>query len=95
MEGPDGDFRGFGEEFQGFPKRLPEDCVEYSLFIIDSRFKSQRELLARLEEVRKEALKLIESLLKNYIWQRDGFKLEVETGHGMLSNTSKLFRGTD
>ena len=93
--GPQDAFKGFGEGFEGFPRRLPEDCVEYSLFIIDSRPKSQRELLARLEEVRKEALKLTEALLKSYIWQRDSFKLEVETGHGMLSNASERFRCTD
>lgn len=81
------DFKGFGEGFEGFPKRLPEDCVEYSLFIIDSRLKSQKELLGKLEEVRKESLKLVESLLKEYIWQRESFKLELESGKGPLSIT--------
>ncbi|PVH89011.1 SGT1-domain-containing protein [Cadophora sp. DSE1049] len=83
------DFKGFGEGFEGFPKRLPEDCVEYSLFIIDSRLKSQKELLGRLEEVRKESLKLTESLLTEYIWQREAFKLELESGlmylHGLTN----------
>jgi hypothetical protein len=83
MDAPKDDFKWFGEGFDGFPKRLPDDCVEYSLFVIGSKLKSQKELLLRLEAVRKEALKLAESLLKEYIWQRDGFKVEVETGKGM------------
>lgn len=85
MDAPSNDFNGFGDGFEGFPKRLPEDCVEYSLFIIDSKLKAQKELLARLEVVRKEALKLTDSLLKEYIWQRDGFKVEVESGKGAPS----------
>lgn len=85
MDMPEDDFKGFGEGFEGFPKRLPEDCVEYSLFIIDSQLQTQKEILARLEEVRKESLRLTESLLKEYIWQRDSFKLELESGKGLLS----------
>ncbi|KAG4443132.1 hypothetical protein IFR05_001364 [Cadophora sp. M221] len=84
MDVPEDGFKGFGEGFDGFPKRLPEDCVEYSLFIIDSRLNSQKELLGRLEDVRKASLKLTESLLKEYIWQREAFKLELESGKGLM-----------
>jgi hypothetical protein len=77
------EFKGFGERFEGFPRHLPDDCVEYSLFIIDSKLKSQKELLSRLEAVRKESSKLTEILLKEYIWQRDVFKLEVKSEKGM------------
>ncbi len=83
MDTQDDGLKWFGEGFDGFPKRLPEDCVDYSLFIIDSKLKNQKELLARLEAVRKESLKLTESLLKDYIWQRESFKLELESGKGM------------
>lgn len=89
---PEDDFKGFGEGFDGFPKHLPEDCVEYSLFIIDSRLKSQRELLARLEEVRKEALEFTESLLEKHIWQREAFKLQIESGKGMSSVAKNVLR---
>jgi hypothetical protein len=82
MEGLQDGFKGFGDGAEGFPKRVPEDCVEYSLFVIDSRLKSRKELLVRLEAVRKESLKLTESLLKEYIWQRESFKLELENGKG-------------
>lgn len=83
MEEIKDEFQGFGDSFQGFPKRLPDDCVEYSLFIIDSKFNSQQELFRRLEAVLKEAQALSESLLKDYIWQRDAFKLVIESGKGM------------
>ncbi|KAG9236058.1 SGT1 protein-domain-containing protein, partial [Amylocarpus encephaloides] len=73
------DYQGFTEGFDGFPKCLPDDCVEYSLFVIDAEIKSQKELLSRLEALRKEASRMAEGLLKEYIWQRDGFKLEVES----------------
>lgn len=82
MDGPKDELKWFGEGFDGFPKRLPEDCVEYTLFAIDSKLKSQKEVLSRLEEVRKEAQKLTGTLLKDYIWQRDGFELEVGSGKG-------------
>jgi len=84
MDIPNDDFKGFGEGFEGFPKRLPEDCVEYSLFLIDSRLKSQKELLAQLEHVRKESARLVESLLKEYIWQREAFKLDLESSKGIF-----------
>lgn len=90
MEADKDEFKGFEDGFNGFPKLLPDDCVEYTLFIIDASLKSQRELLSRLEAVRKEAMKLADSLLKDYIWQRDGFKLEVKNTKGVvrLSNVA-------
>jgi hypothetical protein len=83
MESIKNEFQGFGENFEGFPKHLPDDSVEYTIFIVDSKLSSQKELLARLEAVRREAQKLTSSLLKDYIWQRDGFSLQVESGKGM------------
>ena len=78
-----GDYQGFEDGFEGFPKRLPDDCVEYSLFIIDANVKSQKEILSRLEVVRKEGNRLATGLLKDYIWQRDEVKLEVKSKLGM------------
>jgi hypothetical protein len=84
MEGPKDDLKWFGEGFDGFPKRLPEDCVEYMLFFVDSSL-TQRELLSQLEVVRKEALKLTKKLLTEYIWQRGEFALksEIQSSDGM------------
>lgn len=82
MDIQDDGLKSFGEGFDGFPKRLPEDCVEYTLFVVDSKLKNQKELLARLEAVRKESSELTASLLKTYIWQRESFKLELEREKG-------------
>jgi len=84
MENVKDEFQGFENGFDGFPKRLPDDCVEYTLFIIDSKLKA-KELLARLETVRKESMKVSSALIKEYIWQRETFKLELESGEGTLS----------
>jgi hypothetical protein len=83
MEGPKDDLKWFGEGFEGFPKRLPDDCVEYMLFIIDDTLSSARDVNTRLEAVRKEASMLQKDLLKEYIWHRDTFNLKVETQDGM------------
>ncbi|KAK6608979.1 hypothetical protein H4I96_02910 [Botrytis cinerea] len=84
MDGLDDGFKGFDEGFNGFPKRLPDDCVEYSLYIIDSKLKSQKDLLSKLEDVRKESLKLLKDLTKDYIWQRDGFRVEIKNEKGSM-----------
>ena len=86
MEGPNEEFKGFDGGFTGFPKHLPEDCVEYSLYIIDSKLKSPKEILGQLEAVRKEAVKLTQSVLKEYIWQRESFRLDLESGKGVSSS---------
>ena len=78
MDASEDDFKGFGEGFEGFPKRLPEDCVEYSLFILNAGPQSPKDTLVRLEAVRKEALRLTDSLLKEYIWQRESFSLTIQ-----------------
>lgn len=95
----DDGLKSFGEGIDGFPKHLPEDCVEYSIFIIDSKLKTQKELLAQLENVRKESLKLTDSLLEHYIWQRESFKLEIENEKGtsiqiLLIKRRRLTRAT-
>ena len=76
MEKPKDDFKWFGEGFDGFPKHLPEDTVEYTLLIGDSTA-SQRDVLSRLEAVKREANALSARLLRDYIWQRDSFALEL------------------
>lgn len=84
MDSVKNEFRGFEGTFDGFPKYLPDDCVEYVLFIIDSKLNSQKDLRARLEAVKRESKKLTNDLLKEYIWQRDSFDLHIESGHGTL-----------
>lgn len=66
------------EAFDGFRMRLPEDCVEYMLFIIGDKS------LGKLEIVRKAAVEKANELTKEYIWQREPFRLETKIQKGEL-----------
>jgi hypothetical protein len=70
------------EGFQGFQMQLPENCIEYMLFIINTQL-DNKTLLSSLEEVRKAALRLTDDLTKDYIWQRDSFNLELKRENGL------------
>jgi hypothetical protein len=87
---PADDLKWFGEGFDGFPKHLPEDCIEYTLFILSQSPKSAKETRAQLEEVRKAAIVLTTKLLKDYIWQRDSFNLEIVAEDGLHSSCATL-----
>ncbi|MCJ1378078.1 hypothetical protein MMC17_001174 [Xylographa soralifera] len=84
MENPADGFRGFGKDFQGFPRRLPDDCVEYCLYISDQTFKDT-EIRERLRNVQSAANNLTRKLLKDFVWQREGFALELVREDGMSS----------
>ena len=73
----------FGEGFDGFPKRLPEDCVEYAIHVIDPSLKASS-LRDRLRLILSAANRLVKNLLKDYIWQRDAFALELTHDHGRI-----------
>ncbi len=75
----DDGFKWFGEGFDGFPKRLPDDCVEYMIYVIDEkqRQNSISATRSRLNQVLKGANDLKKTLLKDYIWQRDAFELKL------------------
>ncbi|EPE03671.1 sgt1-like protein [Ophiostoma piceae UAMH 11346] len=74
-------------------RSMPEDAAEYMLFVVDdghaktstasSRAAASRPR-ARLDQIRKAALKLSEDLTKEYIWQRDSFNLEVVSRKSLL-----------
>ena len=74
-------FKWFGEGFDGFPKYLPEDCVEYTIYTLDSKL-SDLERRDQLRLVQSAATKLINKLLKDFIWQRESFKLSLEREEG-------------
>jgi hypothetical protein len=74
------DFGGFGggEGLSDFTKRLPDDCIEYTIFIIDSKLKSdfaRREKLKAIQSAATASLKSAD--LKDYIWQREKFRLDL------------------
>jgi hypothetical protein len=84
------DIEWFKSTFRPIPKpQLPEDCIQYSLHWIDPKIQSGSPseadaARAGLGEVQKAASKLVRELLKDYIWQRDGFKLELTKDDGMV-----------
>lgn len=63
------------------PDSLPENCVEYMIFLIDQQLEPNN-VLSSLEAVKKAGVQLMESLAKDYIWQRDGFSLEIKSHAG-------------
>jgi hypothetical protein len=73
----DDGFKWFGEGFEGFPKRLPEDCVEYIIHAVDDTLKTPALLRSRLKEVLKAANASGKKLFNDYIWQRDEFALKL------------------
>ncbi|KAH6681224.1 SGT1 protein-domain-containing protein [Plectosphaerella plurivora] len=58
-----------------------DNCVEYMLFLVESSEASKKMHLSRLEELRKEAMFLVQRLASNYIWQRDEFSLALRHDH--------------
>lgn len=72
------DLKWFGEGFDGFPKRLPDDCVEYIIYVVDSKLKDAAATRSRLKTVLSGANERSKKLLKDYIWQRDSFQLVLD-----------------
>lgn len=81
MDEPKDDLKWFGEGFDGFPKRLPDDVVEYAVFIIDTSL-SDTQTRERLQAFQRALTALEKKFLREYIWQRDSLKLDlVREGH--------------
>lgn len=74
---PDDGLKWFGEGFDGFPKRLPDDCVEYVIYVIDEKLKDIAATRTRLNQILKAASDLAKNHTKGYIWQRDAFELRL------------------
>ena len=85
------DIDWFKSTFHPIPKpELPDDCIEYSLYYIPSgpapaTVDEAAESRARLVEVQRSAAELTRNLLKDYIWQREGFRLEITKENGARS----------
>jgi hypothetical protein len=71
--------------FDGFERRLPENRVEYMLFVIESQLES-RKTPASLEAVRKAAVALSSELTNDHIWQREKFQLDAKSKEGMYDS---------
>ncbi|KAJ4164128.1 hypothetical protein LMH87_005813 [Akanthomyces muscarius] len=71
-----------GETHQ-FERELSENSMEYMIFILDDAVGGIK-YLSRLESISKEATRLMDSVAKNYIWQRDEFRLSVVNEQGSI-----------
>jgi hypothetical protein len=82
--------------FHPIPKpQLPDDCIEYSLHLIEPNnistlSLSEQETRARLGQIQKSASTLVKRLLKDYIWQRESFKLEIVRENGERVRSTAL-----
>ncbi|KAH7095349.1 SGT1 protein-domain-containing protein [Paraphoma chrysanthemicola] len=85
MDFPKDDLKWFGEGFDGFPKKLPDDVVEYIIYIIDTRL-SDIQTRERLQAFQRSLHQLEKKFLKEYIWQRESIGLELvrEEGRWLL-----------
>ncbi|CAI6338463.1 unnamed protein product [Periconia digitata] len=75
------DSKELSEDFGAFPRRLPEDVVEYIVFIIDSNL-SDTQVRERLQAFQRALNTLENKFLKEYIWQREVIKLGLIREHG-------------
>ena len=71
-------------------KALPDDCVMYSLFF-GHNVLSRLEQRKVLQEVRQVAEQLTNSFLSDYLWQREGFNLELVELDGKDEHFRQLF----
>ncbi|MCJ1432569.1 hypothetical protein MMC27_001926 [Xylographa pallens] len=77
-------FESSGKDFEEFPRRLPDDCVEYSIYVLNQTLKDA-EIRERLRNVQSATSALTRKLLKDFIWQREGFALELVREDDMSS----------
>lgn len=94
---PQEDAEWFKSTFRPIPKpELPDDSIEYSIYYIPSNPASGvvdevAETRTQLAEVQKSAAELTKQLLKDYIWQREAFRLEINKNDGALALAIKLY----
>jgi hypothetical protein len=82
MDFPQDDLKWFGEGFDGFPKKLPDDVVEYIVFIIDTKL-SDTQTRERLQAFQRALNNLEKKFLREYIWQREAPKLDLVRDEGL------------
>jgi SGT1 protein len=85
MSSTEEDLAWFKSTFHPIPRpALPDDCIEYSIYIISDALDTvnDSETRLRLREVQKHAAVLQKQWLTDYIWQRQGFGLEIQKEDG-------------
>ena len=79
------DLEWIKSSFRPIPKpTLPDDCVAYSIHLISESLDhaNDSEVRVRLREIQKSANSLQKQWLKDYIWQRQAFNLEIVKENG-------------
>lgn len=89
------DIAWFKSTFHPIPKpQLPDDSIEYFIYHLPSPapavIDQAAETRARLLEVQRTAAELTKELLKDYIWQREGFRLEISKDDGKNPHSKDL-----
>jgi hypothetical protein len=95
MPPTDEDIAWLRSSFHPVPRpQLPDDCVEYSLYIISQDLDptNDSEARLRLRDVQKAASDLQKKWLKGYIWQRQGFGLEFAREDGEVCHASRAMQ---
>ena len=78
----DDHLKWFGEGFDGFPRHIPENRILYSIFLRQNP--KNVNVSDQLEKICSAARDLTTKLLQTYIWQQEGFSLQLvrERGKG-------------
>lgn len=83
------DIAWFKSTFHPIPKAaLPDDCIAYTVYALSSTLDSSNdsETRLRLKEIQRYATELQKQWLREYIWQRQGFSLEMDKDDGEVGN---------
>ena len=83
MDRSKGEFKWPKEDHGWFTKTVPEDCIEYAIYITDTKL-SDFQVQEQLRQVQKAGIKLINDLLKDYIWQRERIQFDLIREKGKL-----------
>lgn len=85
MDSKQDDVAWLQSTFHAVPKpSLPDDCIEYSLYALDKSIETSDESETKLllRDVLKTANDLRKQYLKDYLWQRQPFGLELVRENG-------------
>ena len=77
------ELESLSQGFEGFIKSLPEDTVQYGVYVISSKL-SDSQLRSRLSDIERESKTLVKNYLKDYIWQKESFALQLKRKDGLL-----------
>lgn len=63
-------------------RQVPEDCIEYSLYVVDSKLKTRDQVQHLCEVILSKSIEITKKLLEDYIWNRECFNLAIRTEGG-------------